>query len=42
MYSLKMIADQSFNTPESWIQWWESNRRNFILSPEGNKLIVGH
>lgn len=40
MSSLKLITNQSFDSPESWIRWWQANHEKLVLSPDGSKLAV--
>jgi hypothetical protein len=36
---LKLITDQTFDSPEQWVQWWQKNHSNLILSADGRKLV---
>lgn len=35
---LKLITDQTFDSPEDWVQWWQQNHSNLVLSADGRKL----
>jgi hypothetical protein len=37
---LKLLTDQTFDWPEQWVQWWEKNHSNLVLSADGRKLIA--
>jgi len=36
---LKLITDQTFDSPEQWVQWWQMNHANLIVSADGRKLV---
>jgi hypothetical protein len=36
---LKLITDQTFDSSEQWVQWWQKNHSNLILSADGRKLV---
>jgi hypothetical protein len=36
---LKLITDETFDSPEQWVQWWQMNHANLILSADGRKLV---
>jgi hypothetical protein len=40
MYWLKETTNQSFDSPEKWVQWWQDNRSLLALSDDGLKLVV--
>jgi hypothetical protein len=35
---LKLITDQTFDSPEDWVLWWQENHSNLVLSADGRKL----
>jgi hypothetical protein len=37
---LKLLTDQTFDSPEQWVQWWEKNHSNLVLSADGRKLVT--
>ena len=37
---LKLLTDQTFDSPELWVQWWEKNHSNLVLSTDGRKLVT--
>lgn len=38
---LKSITDQSFDSAQEWVQWWQDNHANLTLSADGRKLVTG-
>lgn len=36
---LKLITDQTFDSPEEWVQWWHKNHSNLAFSADGRKLV---
>ena len=40
MYWLKETTNQSFDSPEKWVEWWQNNRSLLALSDDGLKLVV--
>ncbi len=36
---MKDVTDQSFDSPEKWVRWWQENRANLVLSEDGRKLV---
>ena len=36
---LNLMTDQTFDSPEQWVQWWQVNHKNLILSADGRKLV---
>jgi hypothetical protein len=38
MSVLKVITDQSFDSPATWVNWWQQNHSTVSLSPNGRKL----
>jgi hypothetical protein len=40
MYWLKNTTGRSFDFPEKWVQWWQENRSNLVLSEDGRKLVI--
>jgi hypothetical protein len=36
---LKLLTDQTLDSPEQWVQWWEKNHSNLVLSADGRKLV---
>ncbi len=39
MVWLKDVTDQTLDSPEKWVQWWQENHSNLILSADGRKLV---
>jgi len=37
---LKNTTDQSFDSPETWVRWWQENHSALILSEDGLKLVI--
>jgi hypothetical protein len=37
---LKNATDQSFDSPETWVRWWQENHSALILSEDGLKLVI--
>lgn len=37
---LKLLTDQTFDSPEQWVQWWEKNHSKLVLSADGRKLVT--
>jgi hypothetical protein len=37
---LKNKAGRSFDSSEKWVQWWQENRSNLVLSEDGLKLVI--
>jgi hypothetical protein len=37
---LKNKTGRSFDSPKKWVQWWQENRSNLILSEDGLKLVI--
>jgi hypothetical protein len=37
---LKNATDQSFDSPETWVRWWQENHSTLILSDDGFKLVI--
>jgi len=37
---LKNTTNLSFDSPEKWVQWWQENRSNLVLSEDGLKLVI--
>jgi hypothetical protein len=40
MFVLKIITDQSFGSPATWVKWWQENHSTVSLSSNGRKLTV--
>jgi hypothetical protein len=40
MSVLKLITDQAFDSPETWVKWWQENHSTVSLSTNGRKLTV--
>ena len=36
---LKLMTDQTFDSPDDWAQWWQKNHSNLTLSADGRKLV---
>jgi hypothetical protein len=36
---LKLLTDQTFDSPEQWVQWWQKNHSNLVLSADRRKLV---
>src|SRR5260370_24284608 len=36
---LKLITDQTFDSPEQWVQWWQKNHSNLLRSAAGRELL---
>jgi hypothetical protein len=37
---LKNATGQSFDSPETWVRWWQENRSNLVLSEDELKLVI--
>ncbi len=38
---LKLITDQTFEQPQEWVHWWQTNHALLILNSDGRKLTLG-
>lgn len=41
MQRLRAITAESFQDRQSWITWWNANKKNLVLSGDGQRLIAG-
>jgi len=37
---LKNATGQSFDSPGTWVRWWQENRSSLVLSEDGFKLVI--